>query len=278
MKLRWELMIAEDEAGPRGSHMSPVIDIDANGVDDLLWGERCIDLDQGKYLFIADREVYDGHSDVIQPTLDWKENRWYIFTCRESGDQGQIRPRVVMFDHTGERMWYDLDVGHMDMGWTAHAGPDDHILAFSISRGKKVAGPDGFYRLDVVEYTWDGKTGKPVELPFNAYNTVPVDLDGDGFHEFASALDEQSDRKVYDRRGKVLGSLGDKAYLAMASKILPLPGEQIFCYYPDGRLIIWGDKNAKDSQRAEKRYENPYYRHCQRLTGTGYNLVNLGGL
>jgi hypothetical protein len=278
MNKRWELLIGEDDPGPRGSHMSPVIDINADGVDDILWGERCIDLDQGNYHFIADLKVYNGHSDVVQPTLDRTRNRWYIYTCRESGDQGQIKPRVVMFDDKGDRVWHDLEKGHMDMGWTAHTGPPERIVAFSISRGKKVAGPDGFYRLDVVEYAWDGLTGDPLKLPFNAYNTIPVDLDGDGYHEFASALDEQSDRKIYDIQGRVLGDLGEKAYVAMASKILKLPGEQILCYYPDGRIIIWGDKNAVDSHRAIRRYSHPYYRLAQGLTGVGYNLVNLGGL
>ena len=230
---RWEMMIGSDDPGPRGSHMSPVIDINNDGVDDILWGERCIDLDQGKYNFIADLEVYNGHSDVVQPTLDRAGNRWYIFTCRESGDQGQIKPRVVMFDDKGDRVWHDLEKGHMDMGWTAHTGPEDRVVAFSISRGKKVAGPDGFYRLDVVEYAWDGLTGIPLKLPFNAYNTVPVDLDGDGFHEFASALDEQSDRKIYNFKGQVLGDLGEKAYVAMASRILDHPGEQILNQFFD---------------------------------------------
>jgi len=275
---RWEILISEDEAGARGSHMCPVIDVDADGIDDLLWGERCMSLDRGNYLFIADRDEYNGHSDVIQPTLNWSENQWYIFTCRESGDQGQIKPRVVMFDNMGKRVWNDLEIGHMDMGWTAQVDSGEGTIAFTISRGEKTAGPDGFYRTDVVEYAYDAFSGNPVKLPFNAYNTVPVDLDGDGFHEFASAMDEQSDKKIYNIRGQIIGDLGEKAYLAMASKILDRPGEQILCYYPDGTVRIWGDKNAMDSDRAKKRYAHPYYEHCQRLTGTGYNLVNLGGL
>lgn len=277
MDPRWELLISSEETGPRGSHMCPIIDINSDGVDDLLWGERCIDLDQGKYIFIADRDVYDGHSDVVQPTLNWSDNRWFIFTCRETGDQGQIKPRIVMFDDQGERVWTDLDVGHMDMGWTAH-GPEDKTIAFTISRGKKTAGPDGFFRLDVVEYAYDAFSGNQIQLPFKAYNTVPVDLDGDGYHEFASALGEQSDRKVYNLQGQSIGYLGDKAYIALASKFLNDPGEQILCYYPDGTIRVWGDKNAVDSERAIKRYQHPYYILCQRLTGTGYNLVNLGGL
>ncbi len=278
MKQRWDLFIDADEAGARGSHMCPVVDINNDGIDELLWGERCISIADGKYLFIADKDLYKGHSDVIQPTLNRKDNRWYIFTCRESGDKGQIKPRVVMFDDTGKRVWYDLDLGHMDMGWTAQTGLDGEALAFTISRGEKVAGPSGFFRNDVVEYAYDAYTGKRIKLPFQAYNTVPVDLNGDGLHEFVSAQGEQSDRYVYSIDGQKLAFLGETAYVAMASKFLDLPGEQIICYYPDGTIKIWADKNAKDNSRARKRYANPYYKQCQRLTATGYNLVGLGGL
>lgn len=279
MAQRWNLVIASDEPGARGSHMTPVVDIDADGIDEIMWGERCVSIDDGNYLFVADKDVYNGHSDVIQPTLDRATGEWSIFTCRESGANGQIKPRVVMFDHKGERIWTDLEEGHMDMGWTAHvdAAPLS-VVAFTISLGGKIAGPQGFFRLDVREYAYEAMTGRRIDLPFNAYNTVPVDLDGDGYHEFACALGEQSDRKIYTFSGEVIGDLGEGAYVGMASKFLDLPGEQLLCYYPDGTVRVWADRNANDSEIAAKRYSSPYYRRAQLLTAQGYNLVNLGGL
>jgi hypothetical protein len=278
MESRWEIEIKSDEPGARGSHMCPIIDINKDGTDEIFWGERCIDIDKGKYLFIADKDEYNGHSDVIQPTLDRNNDNWYIFTCRESGDKGEIKPRVVMFDDKGERIWHDLETGHMDMGWTAHVNEPYRVLAFTISRGGKIAGPDGFFRTNVVEYAYEAFTGKKVELPFDAYNTVPVDLTGDGYHEFACALGEQADQNIYNIDGDVLGYLGEKAYIAMATKILDKPGEQILCYYPDGTIKIWGDTGAVDNITAIKRYQHQYYIMNRKLTGTGYNLVNLGGI
>jgi len=278
MEQRWDLRIGKSDKGARGSHMCPVVDIDHDGNDELLWGERCIRINDGTYKFIADENVYRGHSDVIQPTLNRKENRWYVFTCRESGDKGEIKPRVVMFDDHGKRVWTDLEMGHMDMGWTAHTGSNGEVLAFTISRGDKVAGPDGFFRKDVVEYAYEAFQGNKVTLPFKAYNTVPVDVNGDGIHEYLSALGEQADRKLYALNGSTLGSVGEKGYVAMASKFLEAPGEQILCYYPDGTIKIWGDQNAKDNKLAMKRYSNPYYKKTQKLTAVGWNLASLGGL
>lgn len=278
MEKRWDLVIGGEEPGARGSHMSPIVDIDIDGTDELMWGERCINLDSGKYLFIADMDLYKGHSDVVQPVWNYQEEKWYIYTCRESGENGSIKPRVVLFDDKGNRVWHDLEKGHMDLGWTAQVADDRGSLAYTIARGGKVAGPKGFYRLDVVEYAYETFTGKPVKLPFPSYLTIPVDLDGDGFHEFANAAGEQADRKIYDIRGKIIGDIGETGYLAMASHFLDLPGEQLLCYYPDGTVKVWADINARESKRAKSRFEHPFYKRNQSLTAVGYNLIVLGGI
>ena len=278
MQQRWKVDIEDDGRGARGSHQSPVVDYNADGVDELFWGERCIEIDRGRTLFIGDEKNYNGHSDVIQPTYHWGENKWYLFTARESGEDGSIQPRVVMFDSEGDRVWSDLEQGHMDMGYTTQTSLDGDAIAFTISRGDKRAGPEGFFRLDVKEFAYDAFTGKRIELPFVAYNTIPVDLNGDGLHEFARSFGEQADRLVVDRAGKTIGSLGDGAYLAMASKFMDLPGEQILCYHADGTIRIWADKNAEDRPRAKARYAHPFYKINQRMTGNGYNTPTLGGL
>lgn len=111
-----------------------------------------------------------------------------------------------------------------------------------------------------------------------AYNTVPADLNGDGLHEFARAFGEQADRMVVDRQGNEIGSLGEGAYLAMASRFMDLLGEQLLTYQADGTVRIWADRNAVKSQRGAARYAHPFYQLNQRMTGVGYNYVNLGGL
>ncbi len=279
MENKWQLLIKRGEPGARGSHMCPVIDIDFDNKDELLWGERCINIEDGSYQWIADKKVYNGHSDVIQPTLNRKTGKWSVFTCRESGDKGEIKPRVVMFNDRGKRLWTDLDFGHMDMGWTAQVNTDSvKTIAYTMSRGDKMAGPNGFFRLDIKVFTYNAEIGERIKLPFSPYNTAPVDLNGDGYHEFACAIGEQADRNVYNLDGSVIANLGEGAYFSMGSKILDLPGEQIITYYPDGTVKIWADRNAKDSEEAIKRYQHPYYQKAQKLTAVGYNLTNLGGL
>lgn len=105
-----------------------------------------------------------------------------------------------------------------------------------------------------------------------------MDLNGDGYHEFARAFGEQADRKVLRFDGSEIGSFGEGAYLAMASKFMDLPGEQILVFHADGTIRVWADKNAYDSKLAQKRYAHSFYEVNQRMTANGYNSTNLGGL
>ena len=273
MTLRWEYNIDRSKPGASGSHMCPIIDINNDGIDEILWGERCIELDTGRELFCADRDVYRQHSDVIQPVYDRSKNRWFIYTCREGAKKEP--PRVVFFDDKGKRVWSDIDYGHMDIGWVARLGENGEHIAMAIRIGSKTAGPKGFFRHGMEEFSYKALTGEKYPLPFSTYKTLPVDLNGDGIHELVKKSDGEMSL-IIDRRGKVLGKF--KGSVVMASKFLDHPGEQLLCYSPDGTLRILADANAKDNADAIRRYNNPFYKASQALTASGSNKILLGGL
>lgn len=273
MTVRWKVELPEGTKGAIGSHVTPVVDIDNNGVDDLLWGERCIEMDKGRELFCADEEVWEGHSDIIQPVLDYESNRWYFFSCREShNDQS---PRVVMYDHRGKRAWGDLEEGHIDTGWAARIGPDGEPVVLGVKVGKKVRTAEGERRTGIVENTYEAFTGTKISLGFDVYTSIPVDLNGDGIHELVKGYFE-GDGSLLNRNGKVIGNIGGLS--AMASKFTSLPGEQVLSYSKDGKIKIWADLNAVDTSRGRKRYAHPFYIVNQKQTGNGYNLFTLGGI
>jgi hypothetical protein len=298
MSPRWETEIARESPGARGSHMCALADLNEDGVDELLWGERCLELAGGTELFCADRGVYRGHSDIALPVLDRASGRWLLYTCRES-DHGAA-PRVVMFDTQGQRLWGHVDHGHMDIGWVARlgatSGTDEadgarngpapvegdgapgrqgEYVAMAIRIGQKFCGPDGRWHSGTEEFSWDARTGEPRPLPFSTYRTIPVDLNGDGYHELVRGQ-PSGDGEVWDGLGRPLGNVGGP--VAMASKLLDLPGEQLLSYHEDGTVRLWADRNAVDTPAALARYAHPYYRTNQRLTAVGYNLINLGGI
>ncbi|HUT32129.1 MAG TPA: polysaccharide lyase 11 [Planctomycetota bacterium] len=275
MKPRWERTIAANAPGARGSHMCPIADLDGDGVQEVMWGERCIELDTGKEVFCADRMAYRGHSDVVQPFTDPRTGQWLLYTCRESDPKAT--PRVVVFDAKGNRVWGAVDEGHMDMGWIARLGDGGAPVAMAIRIGSKGAGPGGTTRTGVHEFVFSAVTGEKLDLGFSVYRTLPVDLDGDGLHELVRTTDDGS-VEVIDHKGKRLADLGADGHVAMACKLLDLPGEQLLVAYPDGTLRVWADPKAKDSDAALARYRHPLYRANRRLFATGYNLNVLGGL
>jgi hypothetical protein len=273
MQPRWEARIAASDPGARGSHMCPVTDLDGDGVEEVMWGERCIELDGGRELFCCDRESYRGHSDVVQPVLERESGRWFLYTCRES--DGEAAPRVALFDDEGRRVWGAVEQGHMDVGWTARLGEDGRHVAMAVRIGHKRCGPEGRFREGVEEFTFDALTGEPVELPFSVYGTLPVDLDGDGRHELVRGV-PGFDGAVMDRTGREVGRLRGTA--ALLCKLLDRPGEQVLTYDADGMVRLWADRDARDTDAALARHAHPFYDANRRLNATGYNRQVLGGL
>lgn len=273
MTLRWETKIPGGP-GPRGSHMTPVTDFDGDGVEEVLWGERRIEFDAGKQLFCADCDSYDGHSDIIQPLLDRARDRWFFFTCRESDPRRS--PRVAFYDDKGARLWGAVETGHMDVGLVAHLERGSAPIAQAIRIGGKSLGPSGLARSGMEEFVWDALSGKPRKLGFEIGPAVPVDIDGDGYHELVRRDDRNGETEILGANGNVVATFPGK--VACASKLLALPGEQVLAFTRDGTVRIWANEKAVDSERARKRYAHPYYRANQRLTANGYNLINLGGL
>ena len=250
-----------------------MVDIDDDGVDELFIGEHCLSLRDGKELFCCDRQKWTGHSDIIQPVLDHEQDRWRIWTCRETSN-GQT-PRLALFDDKGKRLWGDLEVGHMDTGWAAHLGPKGEPVVLGVRVNAKSRTAAGEHRTEVEEFTYDVASGKRVDLGFTVYTTIPVDLNGDAIHELVRGYFE-GDGTVLDREGRTLGNVG--GLTAICSKFTGHPGEQILSYDRAGKVRIWHDKNAADSPAAVARYQSAFYRANQKLTGVGYNLFTLGGL
>ncbi len=232
MTQRWDLRIAEDEPGARSSHGYTVIDLNDDGVDEVLWGERCIELDTGTELFCADRDVYHGHSDVVQPFQDPATDRWYIYTCRE-GDP-KASPRVAVFDDKGQRVWGHVDKGHMDMGWVAKIGENGRPIAMAIRIGGKHFTPDGVVHDKPEQFTFDALTGEEYPLDFDTYGTIPADIDGDGYDELLRK------GEILDRHGNVIGEID--GIIRGTWKYIDHPKLQILSYKSDGSVRVWIDE------------------------------------
>ncbi|MGI6690979.1 MAG: hypothetical protein ACOX63_09140 [Christensenellales bacterium] len=281
MEKRWEIKIAEDEPGARSSHVCPVIDFNNDGIDEIFWGERLLSLDDGHEVFCCDRERFRGHSDIIIPFKSRADGKLYIYTCREGGEvSGQ--QRVWLYDEYGEPVWHAVDSGHMHFGWVANMREDYGKIAMAMRLNRVVidgymreATPDSFY--------FDALTGEPVEwtLPGKGADYMPLDFDGDGYHEFFCKSDELAggSKPVYpgwviDRFGNKLSFVGGEQ--VRSGKIFnDIPGDQMMQFYgEEGVVRVWGCPDTVESDVYKDRHSTPFHQFNQHLMGTGYNHIN----
>ena len=259
MQRRWELYFPDDFNGPRGSHSTPILDMDRNGIFQFMWGERCICFDTGEQLFVLDGDVWTDHSDTVLPFFDRENDTWNFFTTREKGECG-ILPRVVTFNRDGRHLWTTPStIGHYHWGVMGDLGPNGERMA--------AAARYPFRRENLPRQTpignWhDAFTGEVVDLPLPLNGRV-LDFNGDGISEiFAGGV-------LYNNRGEKI--MQTEGRFVNAFKLLDLPGEQLTVFFPDGRIQIWADRNAKETPEMRKRFADPIYKINVRHSASGHN-------
>ncbi len=273
MNKRWDIKIPFGDGGARASHLCPILDFDDDGVDEMFWGERLLSLDDGHELFCGDKGRYLGHSDIVLPFADKDTGKKYIFTCREDDERPGI-PRVVTYNEKGERAWIGVpDIGHMHSGWLANIGPDYKKVAMAMRITRKVIN-NAIVDTEPEDFYFDAVTGEPMEapIPFKGDEALPVDLNGDGQHEFF-CTDGNQKGCVLDAKGTCLGFVGGRT--VRTGKVMDHPGETIMVYYKEeGKVRIWGDADAVENEFTKKRYSHPYHFRMQHFMGTGYNHIH----
>ena len=260
MKKRWDIYYPDDFNGPRGSHDTPILDMDKTGVYQFMYGERCISLDDGKELFVLDRDVWYDHSDVVLPFYDKKKDTWNFFTTREKGDDGKV-PRSVTFNRDGSHLWQvDSMKGHWHYGMVGDLGPNGERVA---AASRYLFSSENIRGVSSVGNWHDAYTGKVIDIPLPREGFV-LDFNGDGVSEmYLSDV-------LYNHKGEKIMTL-ERSSMACLYKVLDLPGEQITVYYRDGRVQIWADRNAKENEAMQKRFADPIYKINTKHTSIGYN-------
>ena len=269
MTLRWKKVIGEFE-GSRASHTTPVMDINKDGIDEVIFGEHIISLDDGHEIISLDHKNYNGHSDVVLPFYDYGSGKSYIYTCREGGEYEGC-PRIVTYDYKGNIIWKDVysdewgdlvEDGHMHYGFIATVMPNFRRVAYALRhRVKKDKWEDYYY---------DAVTGEKLEMPFNMRNWRPIDINGDGYHEYIFNGGESRTSRVADSEGHEV--FDSKGQLLLIGRWFGLPGEQFMAWYPEnGEIKIFYDADAKNSKEFNMRYEDKYRSMMKKMTGSGYN-------
>lgn len=194
LKPLWERAILD---GTRGSHAFPAADVNADGDDELLWGDRCLSLRTGEDLWVAERAGFNGHTDIIVPAhVQPGRDDYQVYYCRE-GWGGKGTGGVLLVDARGKTVWADWDRGHVDMGWASRVLPEPAgMQCYALEIEEKTGGPEGMKRV-VNEVLFRDAFGSPLKPPVNLQYTLPIDVNGDGLREIVS-----QDGQVWDWRGE----------------------------------------------------------------------------
>lgn len=272
MVKKWETVIRDSDPGPRASHLTPVLDFNDDGVDELFWGERLLSVEDGHEVLCCDKYSYRGHSDIIIPFLDFETEEKYIFTCRE-GDERKGVPRVVTFHEDGSRAWTALEKGHMHFAWLATVGENGQyrrvIMAMDLIR---YPGENGLVTEDPVEYYFDAYTGERVEMKLPCFGAwlFPIDINGDGYSEFYCSEGED-EGWLFDQNGNKIKKL-EGMQVKNGQILKKFECEQLMLADSNGIVRVYGDAEPKTSEIFKKRHSyKGYHAFQQRLMASGYN-------
>jgi hypothetical protein len=166
----------------RGSHYLPIVDLNGDGREEILWGEHCIG-PGGRDLWAIDERVpYYGHPDVVyaadilpdHPGLE-------IFYCREGWSGANSRIGMLLASSSGQTLWSHWGLTHVDGGWAARLERRAGMHCYSFDVHGKSLGRGATYR-HLTHHLFDAK-GRSEESPTDWQRSFPVDWDGDGIYE-----------------------------------------------------------------------------------------------
>lgn len=273
MVKKWEKLISKDEKGPRASHLTPVLDFNGDGVDELFWGERLISLEDGHEVLCCDRDKYNGHSDLVIPYIDFNTGEKLIFTCREDDEQ-EGEPRIISYREDGSYKWTAVkSEGHMHFAWLAAIGEPGHERRiFMVMQEIQYWGETKLERAEPIIRYYDAYTGEQIEVDFPCagHLLIPVDINGDGISEFYCSGGEYGGWLI-DWRGNKLAKI-DGMQVKNGYMLKQIPCEQLMVADENGTVRIFGDADAKGSGIFKKRHEyKGYLKFMDKMMATGYN-------
>ncbi|OGP75459.1 MAG: hypothetical protein A2W09_01095, partial [Deltaproteobacteria bacterium RBG_16_50_11] len=242
----------------RGSHSLPIADLNDDGKEEILWGERCIG-ENGKDLWAIQEKIpYPGHPDVvfaadILPSHKGKE----IFFAREGGVGKNEKIGVYLADYQGNILWAHWGYHHVDQGWVGKIVPgQEGMQCLGIDIKEKEEAKEGPWKIiEPTALLWSPHGKLLGKQPASWYSSFPVDWDGDGVREIVIA----GDGEVQKYGGPSMGRLsmeclwGADLFGDHREEIVAAPGDsKIYVFFNTDVL----DSPPRVTPMADRQYKN----------------------
>lgn len=169
----------------RGSHSLPIADINEDGKEEILWGERCIG-ENGKDLWtVREKMPYLGHPDVVFPAKILPSSKGkQVFYAREGWGEKGDKIGVYLVDSLGKILWANWGYHHIDRGWAGKIVPGlEGMQCLGIDIMEKQWSQEGANLIEPSGLLWDSSGKLLGNPPASWYYSFPVDWDGDGIRE-----------------------------------------------------------------------------------------------
>jgi len=241
----------------RGSHSLPVADINEDGKEEILWGERCIG-ENGKDLWtVKENMPYLGHPDVVFPAKILPSMRGkQVFYAREGWGEKKEKIGVYLVDDQGKILWANWGYHHIDRGWVGKIVPgQESMQCLGIDIMEKEWNKEGAKLIEPSGLLWDSGGNLLGNPPASWYYSFPVDWDGDGVREIC--VMEHGTIQKFDEAAmeKLPGNClwGADLFGDHREEIVTAPG--------DGKIYVFfnaGDMNIppRVSPIADRQYKN----------------------
>ncbi len=252
----------------RSTHYLPVADIDGDGKEEILWGERCIG-ENGKELWaIKEKIPYPGHPDVVFPAdiLPSRKGK-EIFYAREGGVGKNEKIGMYLADSQGNILWARWGYHHIDKGWVGKITADQEGLqCLGVDLVDKQESKSGPWKLiEPLGFLWNAEGKLLGNPPASWYDSIPVDWDGDGVREIVFT----KDGKIQKYGGPVVEKLsaeclwGADLYGDHREEIVAAPGDgKIYIFFNAGEF----GGPPRVTPMADRQYKNDLSRTAMQST------------
>jgi len=240
----------------RGSHMVPIVDIDGDGKEEILWGDMCIG-EGGKELWkIEERSPYNGHPDIVfAADINPKSEGYEVFYCREGWGKSDNNIGMAQFNNRGELLWGKWGYTHVDGGWVAKVVPESvGLQSFGFDVNKKIWKKDGKNYDSITGYLWNYDGSFIKEVSSTWAGSFPINWDGDEVREIClpdGSIVNYEDRLINKINGRPQWS-GDVYGDHRDELVVSAKGTKVYIMFNVSPLEI----SPKLTPVADRRYRN----------------------
>ncbi len=252
----------------RSSHSLPIVDIDENGSEEIMWGEHCITLGGEDLWVVKDKIPYYGHLDIVYsadiiPEKPGKET----YYCREGWKGEEDNIGMLLVDKNGKTIWSQWGYTHVDGGWASKVIPGNNgwqFFGYDIQAKEWKHGERKF--VTPAQHFLNSK-GEIISNPDSSWvRSFTVDWEGDNVKELCT---EGGMLKRYNNEEIANFGVG----VSWGADLFGDHREELVVAPKDGKIYIVLNTSKLESESKITKLADRQYKNDLSRTAMQYNVI-----